>query len=165
MRQKQIILLALSFIFSMVTNAQDLPSNRSIFIEGLGNGLTYSVNYDTRFGPGSAGLGGRGGVGFLPIQGVNITSFPFLVNYLWGNNGHFLEVGAGATILAVAGGSDTVISIEEFNRSTGIGPTFSLGYRYQPLNGGILFRAGIAPIIDTTGSLPYWPQISLGYAF
>jgi len=149
----------------MHTYAQELNANRAIFVEGLGNGLTYSINYDTRFGPGATGLGGRGGFGFIPVQGVNITTFPFVLNYLAGVNGHSLELGVGATILTMGSGAAENITRKEFNRATGIGATLSFGYRYQPLNGGLMVRAGIAPIFDRTGTLPFWPQFSLGYAF
>ncbi|KEO74114.1 hypothetical protein [Anditalea andensis] len=145
--------------------SQELQANRALFIEGLGNGLTYSLNYDTRFGPGPNGLGGRGGIGFISVQGVNITSVPFVLNYLLGYSGHYVEFGIGATILAIGTGEEGAISRSEFDRATGIGATLSLGYRYQPLDGGLMFRAGLAPIFDRTGSLPFWPQVSLGYAF
>ena len=166
MKQNHIILFALIFIFSLAAKAQDLPANRSIFIEGLGNGLTYSINYDTRFGPGASGFGGRGGFGFIPVQGVNITTFPFVLNYLLGRNNHYFEFGVGATILAVGSNNNNGnITRSEFDRTTGMGATLSLGYRYQPLNGGWMFRGGLAPIFDSTGFLPFWPQVSLGYAF
>jgi hypothetical protein len=161
--------LVLSILFFLFTSgnvfSQDLNANRAIFLEGLGNGLTYSLNYDTRFGPEAYGLGGRGGVGFIPVDGVNITSFPFVLNYLLGQRGHYFEFGIGATILTIGTRSEGNISRKEFDRATGIGATLSIGYRYQPLDGGLMFRAGLAPIFDRTGNLPYWPQVSLGYAF
>lgn len=163
---KGVVLAIMMFLFTaLYTHAQELNANRAIFLEGLGNGLTYSINYDTRFGPGASGFGGRGGVGFIPVDGVNITSFPFVLNYLLGQSAHYFEFGVGATILTIGTRSGGNISRSEFDRATGIGATLSLGYRYQPLDGGLMFRAGIAPIFDRTGTLPFWPQVSLGYAF
>jgi len=161
------LLIAVGLFLSTIicSYSQDLSANRAIFLEGLGNGLTYSLNYDTRFGPGAAGLGGRGGIGFFQVQGVNITSLPFVLNYLLGNNSHYFEFGVGATILTFGTRNNGSISRAELDRATGIGATLSLGYRYQPMDGGLMFRAGLAPIFDRTGTLPFWPQISVGYAF
>lgn len=160
-----IVFVMVLFSNILFSYSQELSINRALFVEGLGNGLTYSVNYDTRFGPNATGLGGRGGFSFIQIQGVNITSFPFVLNYLTGANGHYLELGVGATILAISSQIEESITRSEFNRATGIGATLSLGYRYQPMEGGIMYRMGLAPIFDRTGSLPIWPQISIGYAF
>lgn len=45
-------------------------------MEVLGNGLTYSLNYDTRFSQSLKGLGGRAGIGYVAIDGNSLTTIP-----------------------------------------------------------------------------------------
>jgi hypothetical protein len=41
----------------------------------------------------------------------------------------------------------------------------TFGYRYQPVNGGFNFRAGINPIFNSSAFIPYFAGISFGYTF
>lgn len=146
--------------------AQDGQRTRSqaVYMEVLGNGLTYSLNYDTRFSQSLKGLGGRAGIGYVAIDGNSLTTIPLVVNYLFGKDKHYFEVGAGATLLSAAASSDFGPVGSGEKGSTFIG-TMSLGYRLEPLDGGFTFRAGITPIFDRTTFFPFWPQVSFGYAF
>lgn len=159
------------FIFSLLlfttrSMAQDLQRSRSqtVYLEVLGNGLTYSLNYDTRFSNSIKGLGGRAGIGHMVIDGNRLTTFPFLINYLFGRDKHYFEVGAGATLLTASTSSDFGPIGSRESGSAFIG-TMSFGYRLEPQNGGFLFRAGITPIFDRSSFFPFWPQVSFGYAF
>lgn len=69
---------------------------QAVYLELPGNGIIYSLNYDTRFSKRQNGIGGRIGAGFTPIGGGMLFSMPIMVNYLTGKkNGHF-EGGIGA---------------------------------------------------------------------
>ncbi|WP_017257377.1 hypothetical protein [Pedobacter arcticus] len=61
----------------------------------LGDGLFFSINYDTRFKTSNKGLGLRAGVGILFG-----AALPVSINYLIGNSNKrsFLELGAGGTV-------------------------------------------------------------------
>jgi hypothetical protein len=141
-------------------------SNHGIYLEFFGNGIFYSVNYDTRFSKKSDGLGGKVGFGYIAVAGDHYSSFPFLVNYLMGKEGHYFEIGAGANYLvADYKNGRGVNESPEIAKWEGWSASMSLGYRYQPLAGGFLFRAGITPMFKEREFRPFWPQASVGYAF
>lgn len=139
--------------------------SQAVYVEVLGNGLIYSFNYDTRFGQSIKGLGGRAGIGHLAIDGSRLTTFPFLINYLFGKDKHYFEVGAGATLITASTNSSDFGPIGSREKGSTFIGTMSFGYRLEPQQGGFLFRAGITPIFDRTSFFPFWPQVSLGYAF
>ncbi|MBS9523044.1 hypothetical protein KI659_03350 [Litoribacter alkaliphilus] len=146
--------------------APERSKSQGVFVEVLGNGLLYSVNYDTRFSQSMNGFGGRAGIGYIAIEGVRLTTVPLLVNYLFGHEKHFFEVGIGATIVAGSAETDNGFGpVGERDRASGAFGTMSIGYRLEPTDGGFLFRAGITPVFDSTVFWPLWPQLSFGYAF
>jgi hypothetical protein len=163
-----ILFIPLSLIVSERAFGQEEKegSNHGVFFEFFGNGIFNSLNYDTRFTKRGDGLGGKVGVGYAPVNGDQYFSFPFMVNYLLGKNSHYFEVGAGANYLVgdyQNGGG--IIGIPEIAIWEGWTGNLSLGYRYQPGDGGFLFRAGITPMFTKNEFKPFWPQVSLGYAF
>lgn len=146
------------------TNAQSYSQN-SVYVELGGNGLFYSVNYDRRF---TNNVSGR--FGFMIFGGqseqatddqIGVGIFPVTANYLVGTGSHRLELGVGP-VLMVAGGD-----LEEYGTVSagGIaGVTSTFGYRYQPMEGGFLFRIGLTPFYSD-GRPQLWAGLSLGYAF
>ena len=117
-------------------------SNHGVFIEFMGNGIFYSVNYDTRFTKEVDGLGGKVGFGYVAVDGDHYSSFPFLVNYLMGKEGHYFEIGVGVNFLVAdyKNGSG-VIDRPEIAKWEGWSGNMSLGYRYQAVDGG--FYSGL----------------------
>jgi hypothetical protein len=163
-----VAIISLSMVYSRISFGQEEKdgSNHGVFVEFLGNGLFYSVNYDTRFSKKVDGLGGKVGFGYIGVDGDHYSSFPFLVNYLKGKEGHYFEMGVGANYLVADyknGGG--VTESPEIAKWEGWSGNMSLGYRYQPIDGGFLFRAGITPMFRKDEFRPFWPQISVGYAF
>jgi hypothetical protein len=162
------VFLTLSMILTGPSFGQEEKegSNHGVFFEFFGNGVFNSMNYDTRFSKKVDGLGGRVGFGYAPVGGDHYFSFPFLVNYLLGKNGNYFEIGAGANNLVanytLGGGVFDPPKIAEWEGWSG---SLSLGYRYQPVEGGFLFRAGITPMFRKDKFMPFWPQVSFGYAF
>lgn len=140
-------------------------SHNTLYMELFGNGLTYSLNYDMRFSGKPDGLGGRVGIGYFAIDGISLATVPLMVNYLMGKNGKYFEVGAGATYLSAADRQNSNPTGSPINRGTGWLGSLSFGYRSQPIDGGFLFRAGLTPFFDRSSFMPFWPQVSVGYAF
>ncbi|WP_411273286.1 hypothetical protein [Daejeonella sp.] len=66
--------------------ADDGKIRQALFLEALGSGGLYSVNYDRRFKLGNHGLGARIGVGggwlysTEETEGARYVSFPILLN-------------------------------------------------------------------------------------
>jgi hypothetical protein len=158
-------------------------ANNAVYLEGLGPGLFYSINYDRSFGD----FAGRIGFGYVSIGATSTSSdgsggqtqetasasfftVPITASYLGlGNKKHMLELGAGVTIVHVgAGGTafDASSSSSSHESATFLFPVGVVGYRYQPPHGGFLFRGGISPIIGGS-SLPIlpWPYLALGGTF
>lgn len=171
-----LIILIGCFLFPPFASAQDLPQSgdnrtrlpsgdqsraQNVFVEIGGQGLLFTANYDTRFANKRNGLGGRAGIGYISIDGDNITTIPIGLNYLLGSGKHFFEVGLGATVIATSG-NDFSLFAEESSNLMG---TMSFSYRLQPVNSGFAFRAGLTPIFGKDFFIPYYAGLSLGYTF
>ncbi|TVQ49498.1 MAG: hypothetical protein EA362_04325 [Saprospirales bacterium] len=152
-----LFILFIIFLLSQISiSAQDNKdfdgAETAVFVEGLGNGLTFTFNYDTRI---LNRLGIRAGIGYVGdiSDGDGITSIPLMINYLLGDGGNYFEIGVGTTIIT-----------GDFLDSN-VFLTFSFMYRRQPPNGGFMWKAGFAPILAEGVFIPYFPGVSLGYSF
>lgn len=131
-------------------------AKNTLYLELLGPGLIYSINYER----GIADFNLRIGLGGASWGGSGYLQVPIGFNYIGlGNDVHHLELGATANITSVFYPGETVMAV-----------TFSpiIGYRRQPVGGGFNFRAGLSPIIAGAGEgvtaigfLP-WPYVSFG---
>jgi hypothetical protein len=137
---------------------------RAVYLEIGGPGLAATINYDTRFGSnsGNTGLGYRVGAGYYNTGANWVATAPFQVNYLYGGNVSFLEVGVGTTFVRSVGSTKGITF--EFDNITGFIATASIGYRYQQSNGGINFRIAFCPIYYDDG-LTFDGGLSIGYTF
>lgn len=138
--------------------ASGVEAVNAVYLELLGNGIFYSINYDRRFGDAFGARAGLGGVG-------NAGAVPITLNYLLGGTRHHLELGIGPLIVY---GPET-FEDEQGDLVTGattlaVLGTGTFGYRFQPDTGGFVFRIGLTPFFSTGGILP-WAGLSLGYAF
>ena len=118
----------------------DRPPQAVYFLFG-GSGPLLSVNYDRRFQKRVNGAGFAVGLGFYGESGITIFSVPVSVNYLFGNNSHFLEIAGGATFI-----SGSVNLFGSNSSGSGFFYHINAGYRYQPTKGGFFFRGGISPL-------------------
>ena len=138
------------------------PKAQQVYLEALGPGLLYSINYDQRFFKRENGLGIRIGASrYKGEEGENRSTVPVQINYLFGQVGRYFEVGAGTTY---GGGKD--IS----NPTTGdfIG-TATIGYRRQPYQTkGLTWRLALTPLFvfekENLIVLP-WVGGSVGFRF
>jgi hypothetical protein len=164
-----------------VESQEERTANNALYLEGLGPGLIYSVNYDRTFGDFAA----RVGFGYISVSATATSStgmtqetasaslftIPITLSYLGiGSKQNMLELGLGATILHAGAGATTfdVNSSTTANGSaTLVLPDAIIGYRFQPPHGGFLFRAGLSPIVIAAGSIPVfpWPYVALGGTF
>lgn len=142
--------------------SMSLPSAKNAaYVELAGNGLLYTVNYDRYFTP---QINGRIGFMRAGVSDVSLTAIPLTANYLIGSGGSKLELGVGPQILIVSvdvAGSDFAGFDED---ATAVAGTATIGYRYQPRDGGFVFRIGLTPVFSQFGFQP-WAGLSLGYSF
>jgi hypothetical protein len=181
------IALALAAAATLVqaapAHAQERAPN-SIFAEGLGPGLLYSLNYERLLGDDfglRAGFsyvsfsGSVAGSGGIDAASVGWFSVPVVASYLGlrsGNNA--LELGVGG-ILTHASGSATGGGITATGAGDVLWGTAVVGYRRQPVSGGFMFRVGVSALAgkglgfdakdpEKIGVVP-WPYLSLGASF
>jgi hypothetical protein len=134
----------------------------AVYVELLGNGLLYTLNYDRLVTPNVAARVGFMGLGAASDSAsAAVVAAPLMVSYLFGGGSSHLETGIG--VMLAAGAVDEVEGFEDESFSGAIG-TATVGYRYQRPGGGFVFRAGVTPFFDTSGIAP-WIGLSLGYGF
>lgn len=160
---------------------------KSIYAELGGPGAAYSINYDTRFSKKMNGSGIRAGISYTPLSDQKALVVPVLFNHLLGHRSHFFESGAGVILYHYQSDnfhhffSNHVVFPPDYytgekfyqegqsypeGRVTENGAIYTVtaGYRYQPLKGGLMIRAGAGPIFDSRRVL-FWPYLSFGYTF
>jgi hypothetical protein len=141
-----------------------------LYVELLGPGLFYSINYERVFGD----FSGRVGLSYIAVSAssrasgdsgsASFTTVPLTVSYLGiGNKKHMFEVGAGVDIMHASAGAST-LGVESNESATKVFGLLIVGYRLQPLDGGFFLHTGLAPIVGSGVFLP-WPYVGLGAAF
>jgi len=146
----------------------------SIYVELLGHGVFYSVNYDYRVSNKVSLSAGASiwsiksmDILIFQINGIKFRSFPLMVNYLIGNRSSRFELGAGImpAYISSEGGSVFYLMKSTDSNHTTIFPVIAnVGYRYQPEDGGFIFRAGITPAFRAGASSVQF-GLSIGYGF
>ena len=157
------------------TRAQVTAPN-GIYIELLGNGLLYTINYD-RFITDDIGL--RGGFEYIGLSAtsgsgesvsVSMMLIPITFNYFLASHDNRkvgsskLELGAGIVIANISASVSGNVGNVFSGSGLGLGGTATVGYRYQPSDGGFIFRIGFTPLFGPGGFQPFG-GISFGYGF
>jgi hypothetical protein len=160
------------------------PAPNSVFLEGMGSGLFYSINYERRV---IDDVGVRAGFSYMSMSAgatagdttatasSTYVTIPITVSYL-GVRGRRsgLEVGGGMTLAYASGSASTGVSSSSGSGMAPIG-TAMVGYRLHPVDGaGFQLRAGVMalaakgfsfdPDPNKFGVLP-WIYLSLGAGF
>jgi hypothetical protein len=151
-------------------------ANNSIYIEGLGPGILYSINYDRNFGD----FAGRVGFSYIGLSASSSSSsggteahaswitVPLTLTYLGiGSKKNMFELGAGVTVVHVGAGASTFATTNAESASDSATLLFGnmvFGYRLQPPDGGFLLRAGLSPIFGHGVFIPL-PYLALGGTF
>lgn len=160
------LLLVALFCFSLSFNAQDGGgsgvSDKGAYLELAGNAGLYSLNYEHFFKTDGVKLGARAGFGFWG-DGLIIDTqddlgktlaIPFGLTGLYNiSNSHNAEFGFGATFMKykvyaieISPGNinQQPVSPEPQGKSD-LFPNFTLGYRFQNPEGGIMARVFYNP--------------------
>ncbi len=159
--------------------AEQRDASSSLFIEGGGPGLLYSINYELLFdddfgiraGFSYQSLSATGGSG--GSSSVSLFTVPILANYLVSFGSSALELGGGATLIKAEGAASGNGLAVSGSGTTVLG-TAILGYRRQPAEGGFQFRIGIEGLVgkglalsnpdpNKLGVLP-WMYLSIGFS-
>lgn len=154
--KKMISLLLVSFAILSAAHAQDAA--KAVYLEAGGPGLL-SVNYDMRFTPTQNGVGFRVGFGAFPVNGITVVTVPVGINYLFGHQTNFFEVGAGYTYMSIPAIKRI---IKNFSSSF---ENITLGYRYAPVKGGLFFKVEYSPLFGSKFTLWGFGGIGIGYKF
>ncbi|MGB9773590.1 MAG: hypothetical protein ACP5JH_09620 [Bacteroidota bacterium] len=168
------VLVLLGAVTRSTVAQQERPFRRNaVYIEGLGQGILYSINYEHRLTP---HISLRAGfthwslpfIFIFPLK-VGMTGFPIMGNYLSGKSSHHLELGIGAVpFIVTVPEQTTIFGTELKGEEVGvlILGTTTIGYRYQPRGGGFVFRIGFTPLFPLSfEKVLLSGGISLGYAF
>jgi len=125
----------------------------SFYIELFGVGLFYSINYEYRLNPWlGLGLGAtQWEIGLWGITTEVIGLFGHLRVLLGGLSAHHLETGISGGALMSGSTSLPLLT-----------PVF--GYRFQPAEGGLLFRLTLLALFTVEGIVPFF-GVSLGGSF
>ncbi len=145
------------------------PARNSIYAEAGGSSIGGTFDYERMV---VRTLAVRLGFGYLPLSGTksngtvvhaSITSAPLTLSWFPFSasdsaSSDRLEIGIG---LGYADLSRNLGPFKEFN---GIGYSAIIGYRYEPVEGGFLFRIAFTPILLGGNFQPYG-GISFGWGF
>ena len=103
---------------------------------------------------------------FVLVNGdIGFTGFPITANYLSGEGSSHLELGAGIVpVILTLNGEEVFIGSKVRDREAVVLETMTIGYRYQPSDGGLVFRIAFTPLLLFDKVLPFG-GISLGAAF
>lgn len=148
-----------------------LRAPNTIYVEGLGPGGLYSVNYERLIIQDLAVRVGFSYVSFSASAGSSSASaglafFPITASYIGistASKAHCLELGGGATILYATATSSTG-DLFASGSGVGVAGTAMVGYRLHPIGYGFSFRIGFSPLFGSGGFLP-WGYLSLGGSF
>ncbi len=151
-----VLFLTTSFLYSQETYKK---STSGIYIELLGNGYVWTGNYEFKV---IQNTRMRFGLGYstLPLVFVDpakLLAFPVMLNYITGNGDHHFEFGSGFTGMILNILDDSNLNIDL---------SVVVGYRYQKPGKGIIFRAGLTPLLPVVypDDRPVWllPAFSFG---
>jgi len=138
---------------------------QAIFLEALGSGGLFSLNYDRRLKSGNDGLGVRVGLGIGTGYESKGNEFkrriavPLMINYIFGSGRSGMETGIGIT-------PEYAVKKTQNDHRMNAWGNLNVLYRLQPVKKGFIMRVGWTPIIGGEGTLdPYFAGVSLGYSF
>lgn len=153
-----LLLCVLIPLYSSPSFAQAEETSRNqVYLDALGPGFLYSLNYERRL---NRTFGMRWGVGGLPISQARYgISFGMLTATLGGPI-HSLHAGVGGGIAWFKDVS--VFEIKDV--LTGVG-VFSIGYQFQPQPRGLFIRVAYTPFWNSEVIAPLWGGLSIGWAF
>lgn len=137
-------------------DGQSMDRGSKVYLEVLGNGLVFSVNYEH---PVWTSATVRVGAGGLWIGGVKYGLGFGMVGWELTGNRHVVHISAGAGVIHFA----DVFFLEGVPTTTGYG-TAAIAYRYQPRPRGVFFQLSFTPTLAESTLTP-WGGAAVGVAF
>ncbi len=146
--------------------AEERTAFNSLFLELLGPGDLFSVNYDRVLGD---VFSLRVGFSFINtsassayLSTASSMRVPLMVSFLGvGGLSHMFEIGLGP-VFQISSHSVNSYGFRESKGSVSVGAAGIIGYRYSEYDGGFFFRVGLSPTVADGGFSPLWPYLSLG---
>lgn len=169
MKIKNLFLFFFCFSLQVLKSQVDsIQYPKSVFhIEAFGIGGMGSINYERILTVQSPWMV-LGRVGISTYNWRDFTNhvnpdliIPFAFIGLFGYD-HKAELGIGQSYTNVVRTNPVSWSperISEWNAN------FTIGYRYQKANGGLIFRLCYTPILENYKTYWHWGGVSIGYAF
>ena len=140
--------LGISLIFltiSINVVSQKITNNFALTFNILGNGGLYSLNGEYKIGKiNNYQISARAGFGYDNKDNADILGIPIGLNLLTGTKNHHLELGLGASYVK---NLPFPPYMEAYSASEGIYFVPSIGYRYDKLTNGLIFKAYYSPFI------------------
>ena len=145
-----------------------------IQLEIPGPAGVFSVRFESRFMKRPNGMGYTVGFGAAPYnleESCNDGGFltiPLGLNYLLGKEDHMLEIGAGAVLKILGGGTKVWCPELEDNFIENGNPAYFyglVGYRYQPISKRLTWRIFVSPLFQKGFSPKFWGGASVGLKF
>jgi hypothetical protein len=139
---KKLLILLIVALFSGGVFAQekekgiviDREAKNAIYFEMFGNGICMTLNYERFI---KRNMSVRAGVGTALLYAL---ATPIMFNFFVGQK-YRLELGIGVTIFC----SQLRMGNNTFGNEKMIAITSTVGYRYQPVDGGPIFKIGFTP--------------------
>ncbi len=158
-------LITLSNFFAQEKTKNNTDADNNVYLEILGNGFFYSLNYEKFF---SRNFSVRAGIMVFPASGtsdeghtldVTLLLSPIMGNYLFNFGNHNIEVGFGPDVIYASGNTDIAGDFSGF----ALAWTARIGYLYFPTDGGFNFRLAYTPILSENFTHSF--GLGIGYAF
>ncbi len=164
MKNTLLFCLFFGFGYCQAQDPSPFKARNSFYLELLGSGGVYSVNYERLFS-----VKTNHAYGFRVGPGFNFSGPTGLIGELFtmvGAGSHHGDFGIG---FLGSYGRDTEGSYFTSKRAY-LSAVPRLSYRYQKPTGGLMLRAGFTPFIKISGASDTktfrpWFGLSLGYSF
>ena len=131
-------------------------SGSRAYVEVLGNGLVFSVNFEHTVW---RELDVRVGAGGLGLEGVKYVLGFAMAGWQVSHGRHAVHVGLGGGIIRFV----NVFFLDGRPQTTFYG-TAALAYRFQPRPRGMFLQLAFTPVLAESTFSP-WPGLAIGYAF
>ncbi len=154
---KQIAITFLLLLSSTLILSQSRDDKgKAVFLELAGSGGLGSINYEREFSKKNSNtFTWRAGLSFTPVDKNNgtVIVFPVMVNALFGNSAHKLELGLGQGVSITTKGKFFIRGIA------------GLGYRYQSESSRWFYRLTYTPLLSylIDFQFQHWGGLSIGY--
>ena len=169
--KKLFLLLCISIIgFGQAFAQSRFTTISSFYLEAGGAAGLWSLNYDRELWEINEKFRLNGRAGFGMYSEFNGAGFPDVIipisnMVLLGKRMHRVEAGGGITYYNWT--LRDALKLDGFSRRSDLLGHLILGYRFQKLKGGLMFRVAYTPIIINYSNNPFehWAGGSIGYTF